>query len=58
MVGIRVKKKCYLVMRDGKYEAKTWAVSEEKAINNVRYNRYISQGIYEYAMDDFDAVEM
>ena len=57
MAGSRAKKKCYLVMRGGKYEAKTWAVSEEKAINNVRYNRYISQGIYEYAMDDFDAVE-
>lgn len=52
MAGSRTKKKCYLVMRGREPEAKTWAVSEEKAINNVRYNRYISQGIYEYAMDD------
>lgn len=53
----KLKKKCFLVMHNGEYVAKSWAVSPEKAINNVRYNNYIKQGIYSYSMDDFDAVE-
>ncbi len=50
-------KHSYHVYLDGKFIADTYAVSEEKAVNNVRWNHFISCGIYDYDMDDFDVEE-
>ena len=54
----KVPKKKYAVLLGGRLVAETWAVSAEKAINNVRWNYYISQYDFSYEMEDFDAVEM
>lgn len=57
-VNLPKSKKEYYVMLNDEIVAKTKAVSADKAVNNVRWNYFISEGIYDYSMEDFDAVEV
>lgn len=56
---IKKKKQRYKILFDGNYVGDSWAVSPEKAINNMRFRLVASgdvRGWFDVPMEDFDAV--
>ena len=54
------KSKKYAVLANGDFISNTYAVSEEKAINNVRYNMFVKAGAWYLVpkIYEFEAIEI
>lgn len=57
---MKKKNKKYAVLSNGNFISNTYAVSEEKAINNVRYNMFVKAGAWYLVPGfyEFEAIEI